>query len=176
MKGLFLLPYALDTAPGQRYRVEQWAPFLSAAGIKCDLRPVVTLREQHVISSATSLARKTIAFAGSARRAWTLLPNQGQYDFVWLYRSVLPAGPPLLERRLAALGTPIIYEFDDAIWLPKTMPANRRLQFLKWSHKTAEICELAAAVVVGNEFLADYASRYNPNVHIIPSTVDIERY
>ncbi len=28
------VPYALDTAPSQRFRIEQWAPHLAALGIR----------------------------------------------------------------------------------------------------------------------------------------------
>jgi glycosyltransferase involved in cell wall biosynthesis len=35
---------------------------------------------------------------------------------------------------------------------------------------------MASAVVVGNEWLAEYARRHNPNVWVIPSTVDTDRY
>jgi hypothetical protein len=36
---LALVPYPLDTAPGQRYRIEQWAPYLRDAGIDVHFEP-----------------------------------------------------------------------------------------------------------------------------------------
>src|SRR5207237_307457 len=41
---------------------------------------------------------------------------------------------------------------------------------------TSTICRLAAHVVVGNEYLADYARRFNPAVTVIPTTVDTDAY
>ena len=35
---------------------------------------------------------------------------------------------------------------------------------------------MAAHVVVGNEVLREYAGRYNSNVSIIPTTIDVEKY
>jgi glycosyltransferase involved in cell wall biosynthesis len=69
-----------------------------------------------------------------------------------------------------------VYEFDDAIWLTKNVDANRAWGFLKCSWKTSHVCRIAARVVVGSEALAGYARRYNPNVDVVPSTVDVDRY
>ena len=36
---LGLVPYALGAAPGQRYRIEQWAPYLREEGIDVHFEP-----------------------------------------------------------------------------------------------------------------------------------------
>jgi glycosyltransferase involved in cell wall biosynthesis len=81
-----------------------------------------------------------------------------------------------VERLLRRTGIPLVYDFDDAIWLTDTSDSNRHWSGLKCSRKTAELCRIASAVVVGNETLGEYARRYNENVWVIPSTVDTEKY
>ncbi len=39
LRVLALVPYPLDTAPGQRYRIEQWAPYLREEGIDVHFEP-----------------------------------------------------------------------------------------------------------------------------------------
>jgi glycosyltransferase involved in cell wall biosynthesis len=176
MRVLFVLPYPLDHAPGQRYRVEQWLPRVRAAGIECHLLPLLTPEGQRILHSTASPARKALVAAASLSRALARLPRCGQYDAIWLHRYASLAGPPIVERLMARLGAPILYDFDDAIWMTDTTDANRRWGFLKCAGKTAELCRMASAVVVGNETLAEYAREHNANVWVVPSTVDTDRY
>jgi len=95
---------------------------------------------------------------------------------VLIHRAAALAGPALLERMLSLTGKPVIFDFDDAIFLLHTTEANRRFGWLKFPGKTATSCRLSAHVVTGNSYLADYARRYNSRVTIIPSSVDTRRY
>jgi glycosyltransferase involved in cell wall biosynthesis len=176
MKVLFMLPYSLALAPGQRYRVEQWLKPIQAAGVTCDVVPLMTPQEQNLLYSQVSAVRKAGVVGASLARAIRHVPRPGQYDAIWIYRSILVAGPPVVERLLVRTGTPIIYDFDDAIWMTDTMDGNRRWGFLKCAGKTAKLCGMAAAVVTGNDLLAEYARRYNGNVCVVPSTVDTDTY
>jgi glycosyltransferase involved in cell wall biosynthesis len=82
----------------------------------------------------------------------------------------------LLERLVALLGRPLIYDFDDAIFKLHTTHANRRFGWLKFPGKTASICRISSQVVVGNAWLADYARQFNQNVTIIPTSIDTADY
>jgi glycosyltransferase involved in cell wall biosynthesis len=126
--------------------------------------------------SSDSLASKIRVYCVSIVRALRLLPRFRTYDAVWIYRGLLLAGPAVLERLAAASGARMLFDFDDAIWITKTMDANRTLAFLKRPQRTAALCRLARAVVVSNETLAGYARSYNRNVTVVPPTVEIERY
>jgi glycosyltransferase involved in cell wall biosynthesis len=69
-----------------------------------------------------------------------------------------------------------VYDFDDAIFQLHTTETNRRFGWLKFPGKTAAICRLSRSVVVANRFLADYAKAFNDDVHVVPSSVDTERF
>jgi glycosyltransferase involved in cell wall biosynthesis len=47
---------------------------------------------------------------------------------------------------------------------------------LKRPSKTARIVNLATTVIAGNENLKSYASRYNPNITVIPTPVDTDLF
>jgi glycosyltransferase involved in cell wall biosynthesis len=72
----------------------------------------------------------------------------------------------------------MVFDFDDAIYMhsPYGTPVNRYFRLLKFPGKTREICALASHVIVGNAYLTKYASRFNRNVTIVPSTIDTEKY
>jgi glycosyltransferase involved in cell wall biosynthesis len=81
----------------------------------------------------------------------------------------------LLERALAKR-LPVVFDFDDAIYLRQPSLANGYFSLLKFPGKTRTICRLASHVLAGNRNLAAYASRYNDNVSVVPSTMDLSKY
>ena len=176
LRVLALVPYPLGTAPGQRYRIEQWAPYLRDEGIELHFVPFAgaalarTLYEpgRHLKKAA----QMTQAWIAGIEHAW----RAAAFDAVYLYREASLVGPALLERLIARRNSRIVYDFDDAIWQPYVSPRNRYFSYLKAPDKTRTLCRLAESVVVGNEHLAQFARRYNPSVTIIPSTVSLREY
>jgi glycosyltransferase involved in cell wall biosynthesis len=170
------LPYPLNTVPGQRFRIEQWLPYLKAVGISVDLFSFADdqlmqflYKPGRWIAKGTALTR---AFLRSAAR----VKAARRYDVVLVYRSIGIAGPALLERTLAFFRCPIVFDFDDAIYRLHTSDANRWFGWLKFPGKTAAICRLSTQITVGNAHLADYARQYNPNVTVVPTSVDTDQY
>ena len=115
-----------------------------------------------------------IAFTRRVR----LLFKVSKFDKVFIHREATPVGPPWFEWVVAKVfRKPIIYDFDDAIWLPNSSKANEKLIGKFKNHgKTAKNCSWAKTVVVGNEFLAEYAREFCEDVRVIPTTVDTEGY
>jgi glycosyltransferase involved in cell wall biosynthesis len=177
VRALVLLAYPRGRTPGQRYRLEQWAPRLEPLGFETDVVEVLSKADLRRLHGRGSFVGKALTLLGGARRILPVVRQAHQrWDVVVLHRTLLPAGPPVLERTLARSGVPIVYDFDDAIWVTKTTDANRALAWLKWSGKTARLCALARRVTVGTDLLAEYALRFNTNVTVIPPTVDLEHY
>ena len=177
MKALVLLPYPRQRVPGQRYRLEQWLPHLAELGVETRVVELLSDAELDLLHAPRSLVGKSLAVFRSAARVAPLLRDaRRRWDVAIVHRTLLPVGPALLERLLARTGLPVVYDFDDAIWVTKTTEANRGLSWLKWSGKTASLCSLARHVVVGTDLLAEFVRRYNPHVTVIPPTVDVDRY
>jgi glycosyltransferase involved in cell wall biosynthesis len=109
-------------------------------------------------------------------RRLRLLSSVGHFDLVYLFREAALLGPALIERLLARRGVPIVYDFDDPIWIPYRSPTNRLFSRLKCPGKTRAICRNAAAVIVGNRLLEGWAREHSRNVHVVPSTIETAAY
>jgi glycosyltransferase involved in cell wall biosynthesis len=170
------VPYQLGIAPGQRYRIEQWTPYLREGGIDIHFEPfagpelmnALYCRGRYVMK-AWHMSR---AWLRRVRVAW----RGSDFDLLYLYREAALIGPAWIERLAHRRNPRVVYDFDDAIWLAYVSPRNRYLSYLKTPSKTAAICRMAAAITVGNETLAEFARRYNPAVTVVPSTVSLREY
>jgi glycosyltransferase involved in cell wall biosynthesis len=174
---LALVPYPLDTTPSQRFRLEQWAPLLARDhGIRLHFAPFADPALGALLSRPGRVAQKA---AGMARATAARLPavlRARRYDAVVVHRAVCLAGPAVLERVLAAGGPPLLFDFDDAIWLRHTSGANALFDRLKFPGKTATLCRLADRVVVGSEYLADWARAHSARVDVVPTSIDTAAY
>jgi len=98
-----------------------------------------------------------------------------KYDLIFIHSELTPVGPPVFEWFLATvLRKKIIYDFDDAIWLPDPNETNKLRNLLKWKSKVKSICRWSWKVSAGNAYLAEFASQYCDHVEIIPTVVDTE--
>jgi len=121
---------------------------------------------------------KVLSTKRALLRRMGLLFKVRRFDKVFVHREATPIGPPWFEWFVAKVfRKPIIFDFDDAIWLPNVSEANKKIVGKFKNHsKTTKICSWAQTVTVGNSFLADYASQFCNDVRIIPTTIDTERY
>lgn len=171
---LMLDPY--DVSPGQRFRIEQWEPYLNLDGIKVDyfsftdeaLRGVI-YEEGKVVSKIAQLSKATLRRVSHVLKA-------AKYDAVFLYRAANMIGPAFFEKYMRLRGYPIIFDFDDAIFMTDVSKANKRFAWAKFSGKTADICRLSTSITVGNSYLAEYAEQFNKNVYVVPTSIDTNRY
>jgi glycosyltransferase involved in cell wall biosynthesis len=176
MRVLALMPSLVDTSPGQRYRLEQWEPLLRERGVVIDFEPFESEELHSLVHKPGMMSQKLRLVMKAIRRRMSLLRNIKDYDLVYVFREAALLGPPVFERLIAQSGVPIVFDFDDAIFVSYRSPSNGYLSYLKFAAKTKTICRLSAHVMVGNPYLADYAGQVNNNVTIIPTTIDTEKY
>lgn len=170
------VPYALQTTPSQRFRIEQWAPYLSAEGIDVQLVPFASESVMDCLRQPGRVLGKAVALINAFACSVIRSLSSRRCDIVLIHRAISIAGPAVQERLLAFLDCPMIYDFDDAVWLLHTSSNNRRFGWLKFPAKTATICRLSKHVIVGNCFLEDYARQYNDRVTVIPSSVETAQF
>jgi glycosyltransferase involved in cell wall biosynthesis len=173
---LALVPYSLGRAPGQRYRVEQWAPYLAEAGVELEFVPFASDTLAEVLYRPGLMrAKAALMLRGLLRRMREAWSARG-FDAVLVHREAALVGPAWAERVAKARQARLVYDFDDAVWVPYVSPTNRYFSYLKFPGKTRTICRLASLVLAGNEHLAEWARQYSPNVHVVPSTVSLRDY
>jgi glycosyltransferase involved in cell wall biosynthesis len=176
MRLLALVPSLFDTSPGQRFRLEQWQPWLQQRGVEITYAPFEDEELHAVLYKSGNLKEKMRMVARAFKRRISVLRTVRQYDLVYVFREASLLGPPVFERWVHRSGVPLIFDFDDAIFVPYISPANRYLSLLKQPTKTRTICRLASHVMAGNPYLAEYARRVNDRVTIIPTTIDTAKY
>ncbi|HEX8284185.1 MAG TPA: glycosyltransferase family 4 protein [Pyrinomonadaceae bacterium] len=176
MRLLAVVPSVYDRNPSQRYRIEQWEPLLRASGVEITYRPFEDAELNAILYQRGRLAGKLRLVGGALVRRFSDVRAARGFDAVYVLREAALLGPPFFERLLARSGVPYVFDFDDAVFERYVSPANGYLSYLKFPGKTRTICRLAAHVMAGNQYLADYARSVNRNVTVVPTTVDTAKY
>lgn len=157
-----------SVGPTSRYRIFQYLPILEEHGIDCTVRPLFEETYWKIIEIPSPILRvmaKMVYVIGRfVRRAWDVV-TIGDVDLVVIEGQLFPYMPAFAERMLAKLRYRCVIELDDAIYLTR---GHRR--------KIPALLALVSRVIVGNEVLAQYARQYTPQVSVIPTVVDTQRF
>jgi glycosyltransferase involved in cell wall biosynthesis len=174
---LLVLSPIPEEGAGCRFRIAQFIPFLEKQGFDVTLRPLFTTEFFRQVYRPGHYLRKALTFTLLSLKRLDSLRDVSQFDVVFIYREVFPVGPAIVERLLTSGGRPpVVFDFDDAIFLPSVSDANRLIGALKRPQKVATIIGRSRQVIAGNAFLADYARRFNPAVTLVPTCVDTARF
>lgn len=167
----------MNRAPNQRFRFEQYMTFLQENGFECVLSPLIaTPEEDKTFYKQGNYIKKILLGLRLALRRLTDVLRANEYDVIVIAREAFITGSTFFERALSKRKGKVIFDFDDSIWLNVISNNNRLFASLKDGSKTARIIKISDKVFAGNEFLANYAKKFNNNVVIIPTTIDTDVY
>jgi len=174
VKVLFLTQ-AGELGPSSRYRVYQLLPWLQKLGITGDVSPATddALYRSLYLDSGTRGSRRA-AFQATWRQRNAVLLRLNEFDAVFVQKGVFPGLFSGFEKKIAAR-RPLVFDFDDAIWLPR-VGGSRVLRWLHRETAVQDILRRATAVIAGNDFLAEYAARFNRSVTVVPSSISVDTY
>ena len=166
-----------EEGAGCRFRIAQFIPYLRSVGIDVTLRSLFDVDFFRLVYKHGHYVRKASAFTALSLRYLTSLRDARRFDAILIYREIFPIGPAVIERLLGAgQRPPIVFDFDDAIFLPSVSDANRPILPLKAPGKVATIIRHSDHVIAGNAYLAAYARRFSDAVTVIPTVVDTTRF
>ncbi|MBN8696774.1 MAG: glycosyltransferase family 4 protein [Bacteroidetes bacterium] len=174
-KVLFLTLHRPDRSPSQRFRFEQYLTFLKASGYDYTFSYLLDEKDDRVFYQKGHLFSKAIIVIRGFLQRFTELSSAKDYDIIFVQRECFMLGSSFFEKRFSKYAK-MIFDFDDSIWLQNVSDANKSFVWLKNAKKTAEITSCAHLVFAGNQYLKDYALKYNSNVEIIPTTIDTVEY
>lgn len=170
---LVIADHRVNRSPSQRYRYEQYLGRLGEAGFSFTFSEIITAKDDAVFYQQGHYAKKAWITLKSLWIRWRDLRRAGRFDLVFIQREALFIGSSFFEKRFAGR-SPVVFDFDDSIWLMDTSPGNKKWEWLKNPDKTRKNITHAHAVIAGNEYLAAYARQFNANVSIIPTTIDTD--
>ena len=171
-----LVPNALSASPGQRARIELWAHHLRAAGWDVAFHPFEDDRLHDVLYTPGRAGAKAARLLSCYGRHLAAVARGIDGDVVFVYREAALVGPALIERAVAHMRAPFVYDVDDPIWVPYRSPTSGWMSVLKFPGKTRSLLRLSDHVITINRPIGDYAARFNRAVTVIPNCIDTERY
>ncbi len=174
-----ILFYAIlrpQRSPSQRYRIEQFFQAIEKEGLTFQYRYLLNEHQDTILYSKGHYFQKILVVLSCLYQ----LSRDGlflvhKFKYVFIQRELIMLGTAFFEKWYAKK-TIMIYDFDDAIWLPNISEANKRLAFLKHPEKVNESIAHAQKIVAGNDFLKKHALLFNQNVIVIPTVLDTEHY
>ncbi|MDD5512134.1 MAG: glycosyltransferase family 4 protein [Candidatus Omnitrophica bacterium] len=175
MKVLFFVPYPREGA-SNRYRVEQYLPFLKEKGVRFRVSSFWCRRGFSILYKKGHFLKKLFYFfRGSLLRLGDLISVFG-YDVIFVHREAYPIFGAFFENMVILTGKPVIFDFDDALFLPAKSDSNSFIGYFRYPEKFAEVVKGSAQVIAGNRYLGDCALLYNKNINIIPTPIDTEKF
>lgn len=157
----------------QRFRYEQYLGALEQLGFAVQIHPFFRPDVSSILYKKGYAVAKVLGTIRGCLSRLALVLRSRRTDIFFIHREAAPLGPPFTEALLFFLGRRVIFDFDDAIFVPRSIGANKAVRFLKWPSKTAFICRHARKVATCNPFLVEWASQFNSNVALLPTTVDL---
>jgi len=94
------------------------------------------------------------------RREDEIVERAKKCDLVSIVKS---PGIRLYDRMCKLDGPGVVMDINDAVWLP----------FFNWTD-LPETLQMVHGVICENEYIAEYARRYNNNVHVVPDSPQLE--
>lgn len=174
---LFLTPSPIQSA-SERYRIHQYLPHLERQGFECTVRPFATAALYRAIQNESTLGR-VVGVLSCARRRLRDVRVLDPFDIVIIHREVFPFLRPLFEMKVVQRHPRVIYDFDDAVHIGHRNTQATRYSWmykLKYGPGINRVLAACTHVIAGNRTLAEHAGKFNANVTIVPTVVDLDTY
>lgn len=171
-----LVPNTLDWSPGQRVRIESWAKYLKDYGWTVDIYHFESDSLHEVLYQKGRTFNKMIRIASCYLKQLSVVLKNPPCDVLFIYREASLVGPAVIERLAKRMNVPIVYDFDDPIFLTDLNSVNGFFSRLKFAGKTHTLFRLSDRVIAINDIMGGYAKQFNPSVSVVPNIVDPERF
>ena len=159
-KGMLMLTDGSSDNASARIRALLYIPFFEAQGYNVTHIPRVPKRPSNLVSKYSVFPVLKRWYSLKMFLAIVL----GKWDLVFIQRIFISE---YFLKRLKTSSIPIVYDFDDAIYINPKRPDNRE--------KTANMVRYANKVIVSTEYLNEFCNYYGQEPVIIPSPVETDR-
>ena len=139
-KVLFIASHRLDRAPNQRFRFEQYLTYLSENGFHCEISNLLDETDDKVLYSKGNFHKKANILRRNYLHRMRDLKKANDYDIIFICREALMTRSTFFEKAFSRSRAKIIYDFDDAIWVPTSSAVNPLAAKIKCTWKVSWIC------------------------------------
>lgn len=173
---LFIVSFPPKLNSSARFRIELYEDLLKARGFEQKTAYFWSKEMYFILYQKGNAFRKALGMLAGFLRRFVLLFTVHRFDYVFILRETTPIGPPIFEWLIIrVLRKKVIYDFDDAIWIPLYTNRNNLAKKFKAFWKVAKICSWSYKVSAGSPFLVNYAIQFNVKTYLNPTCVDTEK-
>jgi glycosyltransferase involved in cell wall biosynthesis len=169
---LIITNHRKGRSPAQRFRFEQYVGFLAANNFEVTFSNILSEKDDFFLYQKGKYVQKALIAKNARKIRKRDVKRMNEFDVIFIHREALLTASTYFEKQFAKSKAKVVFDFDDAIWLPNVSSGNKALQVLKKPTKTDDIVACADMVFAGNSYLAEYASEFCSNVKVIPTTID----
>lgn len=173
-----LTPYP-EPAPSTRFRVAQFREPLAREGVNLEIHPFFSKEEYAALYSPGRWIWKSGVLVDALRRRSEQLKTTSVADLVLVHRDLAPVLPGHFLGLLDSGFPPVVFDFDDAVFLPPRGGNLLLKSFRRSRTSTAGLCGRAGLVLAGNSYLADFAvgaRGRREGVEVLPTVIDTDAF
>lgn len=165
-----------EAIAGSRYRVYQYLSYLRSEGIATLVCPAVPLGSfKRFYGTKNSLFRYLYHGLELFNRTRDMI-RAFNYDVVFIQKGLAAFQLRGLDRLLQLVSRNVVFDFDDAIFSRYAQEPIGRFPKLYDEQQICKLIRLSKHVIAGNDYLKEYALRFNENVSVIPTSLDTQKY
>jgi glycosyltransferase involved in cell wall biosynthesis len=177
---VLFVPFGTARVAATRYRVCQYIPYLKEHNFQCRVFSIISeaTTARMIASPSLSGAAKLLYYVRvvveKLIRFSAVLLLARHYQVVFLQRTTLPFA---LEKALWLVNSNIIFDIDDAIFMPDHQEEGLigRIKARTKAMEVSGMLKLSKFVIVENEYIRSYCAKYCRNILLIPGPIDTER-
>jgi len=156
-----------------RLRMYQYVPWLERAGLQVSVHP---FWDDNYLEKRYAGHNTKLDWPTALRRRALKLSGAKKAQAIWLQGEAFPWMPWIFERYYWPSDTPIIVDYDDAIFHRYDMHKSRVAR-LAMGPKIDRVMRASTIVTAGNEYIAKRARAAGAvDVELVPTVIDLDHY
>lgn len=177
---ILFIPFGTERVAATRYRVYQYLPYLKSQNIKYKVFSIISdATTKKMINSPNFIGLRKIMYYSQVVfekivRFVPVLVLSKRYKILFFQRTTFPFG---LEKLLKVLNKNIVFDIDDAIFLPDNKESGLigRIKEYTKAVEVADMLKVSKISIVENEYIRVYVKKYCPKVFLISGPIDTQR-
>lgn len=156
-----------------RVRFFQYIDMFAKFGVQCEIQPLLSDAYLHALYKGKKISLGYLAYRYFIR--FIALFRVSKFDVIWIEKELFPNLPAWFEQYLHWKGIRYVVDFDDAIFHNYDLSTSKLKRML--SDKIERVMHFSTVVSSGNSYISQRAKLAQaPQIEIIPTVIDLDRY